>query len=66
MTRGGAAHAQQRQAQGSLGTSLRPLPPGESKHEEVRYLDIYEDDQLDEKLVASWIRQASKLRGWIP
>jgi hypothetical protein len=48
------------------GTSLRPLPPGESKHKEVRYLDIHEDDQLDEKLVASWIRQASELPGWVP
>src|SRR5262249_52193270 len=26
------------------GTSLRPLPPGESKQKEVRYLDIHEDD----------------------
>ena len=48
------------------GTSLRPLLPGESKHEEVRYLDIHEDDQLDEKLMASWIRQASELPGWVP
>jgi hypothetical protein len=48
------------------GTSLRPLPPGESKHKEVRYFDIYEDDEIDEKLVASWIRQASKLPGWVP
>ena len=32
------------------GTSLRPLPPGESKHKEVRYLDIHEDDPLDEEL----------------
>jgi len=48
------------------GTSLRPLPPGESKHKEVRYLDIHEDDQLDEELVASWIRQASELPGWVP
>src|SRR3546814_15006175 len=30
------------------GTSLRPLPPGESKQKEVRYLDIHEDDPLDE------------------
>jgi hypothetical protein len=45
------------------GASLRPLPPGESKQKDVRYLDIYEDDQLDEKLVASWIRQASELPG---
>ena len=48
------------------GTSLLPLPPGESKHMEVRYFDIHEDDELDEKLVASWIRQASKRPGWIP
>src|SRR6516162_6685767 len=45
------------------GTSLRPVPPGESKQKEVRYLDIHEDDQLDEELVASWIRQASDLPG---
>ena len=25
------------------GASLLPLPPGESKHKEVRYLDIYEN-----------------------
>jgi len=46
------------------GRSLRPLPPGESKNKDARYLDIHEDDQLDEKLVASWVRQASKLPGW--
>jgi hypothetical protein len=48
------------------GASLRPPPPGESKHKDVRYLDIHEHDQLDEELVASWIRQASKLPGWVP
>jgi hypothetical protein len=48
------------------GTLLRPAPPGESKQKEVRYLDIHEGDQLDEELVASWVRQASKLPGWIP
>jgi hypothetical protein len=46
------------------GMSLRPLPPGESKHREVRYLDIYEDDPLDEKEMASWIRQAASIPGW--
>jgi hypothetical protein len=45
------------------GASLRPVPPGESKQKDVRYLDIYEDDHLDEKLVASWIQQASELPG---
>jgi hypothetical protein len=48
------------------GTLLRPLPPGESKHKEVRYLDIHEDDPFDEALLASWIRQASEHPGWIP
>ncbi len=48
------------------GTSLRPVPPGESRHKEVRYLDIREDDELDEAQLATWIRQASKLPGWIP
>jgi hypothetical protein len=48
------------------GTSLRPLPPGESKHRHVRYLDIREDDQLDEALVVRWITQASELPGWVP
>jgi hypothetical protein len=45
------------------GTSLRPVPPGESKHKEVRYLDIREDDELDEAPFAAWVRQASKLPG---
>jgi len=48
------------------GTSLRPLPPGESTHQEVRYLDIHEHDKLDEKRFVSWIKQASKLPGWVP
>jgi hypothetical protein len=47
------------------GASLRPVPPGESKQEDVRYLDIHEDDPVDEKLVSSWIRQASELPGWL-
>ncbi len=47
------------------GASLRPLPPGESKHKDVRYLDIREDDQLDEKQLAAWIRQASAVPGWL-
>jgi hypothetical protein len=48
------------------GASLRPVPPGESKHKEVRYLDIREDDQLDEAQMATWIRQAAALPGWVP
>ena len=45
------------------GTSLRPFPPGESKHKEVRYLDIREDEPLDEAQLAAWVRQASQLPG---
>jgi hypothetical protein len=47
------------------GASLRPLPPGESKHEEVRYLDIHEHEQIDQDQLANWVQQASKLPGWL-
>ena len=45
------------------GTSLRPVPPGESKHKEVRYYDIHEDAPLDEAQLIAWIEQASRLPG---
>lgn len=45
------------------GASLKPVPPGASKHKDVRYLDIREDDPIDEALLADWIRQASRLPG---
>jgi hypothetical protein len=45
------------------GTSLRPVPPGESKTQDTRYLDVHEDDQLDEAQFAGWVEQASKLPG---
>jgi hypothetical protein len=45
------------------GTSLRPVPAGESKHESVRYFDIREHDPFDEARLASWITQASELPG---
>lgn len=45
------------------GASLRPVPPGESKQKEVRYLDIYEDEPLDETQFAAWAKQASQLPG---
>jgi len=43
------------------GTSLRPVPPGASKQKDVRYLDIHEDDRLDEKQLATWIKQAASI-----
>ncbi|RUL99335.1 DUF1801 domain-containing protein [Rhizobium chutanense] len=45
------------------GTSLHPLPPGQSKQKEVRYLDIREDDEIDEAQLAAWVEQASRLPG---
>lgn len=45
------------------GASLDPRPPGASKQEHVRYLDIREDEPLDEKQFADWVRQASRLPG---
>ena len=45
------------------GTSLRPLPSGESKQKEVRYLDIHENEPIDEAQLTDWIKQASQLPG---
>lgn len=45
------------------GASLRPVHPGESKSKDTRYLDIHEDDQLDEAQLAAWVKQASLLPG---
>jgi hypothetical protein len=47
------------------GASLRPLPPGPSKHKDTRYLDIREGDELDEAQVARWVRQAAALPGFL-
>ena len=45
------------------GASLEPKPPGTSKQEHVRYLDIREDDAFDEAQFADWVAQASHLPG---
>jgi hypothetical protein len=45
------------------GASLHPVPPGPSKHKDVRYLDIHEDDPFDEAQLAAWVKQASQLPG---
>ncbi|BBZ01805.1 histidine kinase [Mycolicibacterium chitae] len=45
------------------GSSLDPEPPKASKHPEVRYLDLHEDDEPDEAQLRSWIEQASELPG---
>ena len=35
------------------GASLRPVPPGPSKDKDTRYIDIHEDDELDEAQIAT-------------
>ena len=49
------------------GTSLDPMPPGATaKSGEARWLDIYEDQPLDEAQMAAWLRQAAAIPGWKP
>jgi hypothetical protein len=48
------------------GATLRPVPPGESKDKNTRYLNIYEDDELDEAQLTKWVKQAASRPGWIP
>lgn len=45
------------------GAQFSPQPPGASKQKDVRYLDIYEDDEFDEARLVDWVKQASKLPG---
>lgn len=45
------------------GTSLEPPPPVTSKHKDVRYAHLHEDDLFDEALWTTWVKQASELPG---
>jgi hypothetical protein len=47
------------------GRSLRPVPPGASKGKNTRYVDIHEG-ALDEAQMATWVKQAAVLPGWVP
>ena len=47
------------------GASLRPVPPGASKDRDTRYIDIREGDELDEAQMASWVKQAAALPGFL-
>jgi hypothetical protein len=49
------------------GTSLQPLPPGgTARSKEARWIDIYEDDEIDQVQLTSWIEQAAAIPGWTP
>jgi hypothetical protein len=45
------------------GKLLDPIPPGVSKSGDTRYLDIREDEHLDEEQFTAWVQQASRLPG---
>ncbi|HEY0332563.1 MAG TPA: DUF1801 domain-containing protein [Stenotrophomonas sp.] len=45
------------------GQSLQPMPPGASKSQDTRYLDIHENEPIDEAQFVDWVRQASQLPG---
>jgi len=47
------------------GASLDPMPPGDSRDKNTRYLDLYEGDVLDEAQFSSWVRQAADLPGFL-
>jgi hypothetical protein len=42
---------------------LRPVPFGEPKSRDTRYLDIREHDEFDEAQLTAWAKQASRLPG---
>jgi hypothetical protein len=47
------------------GLSLRPVPPGGTdKSKDVRWIDLYENDLLDEARMTAWVKQAAALPGW--
>ncbi len=48
------------------GTRLRPPPPGASKVPGNRYFDLREGDAFDEAQLASWVKQAASVPGWVP
>ena len=45
------------------GDSLNPRPPVGSQQPGVRYLHVYEGEQLDQAQFADWVTQASALPG---
>lgn len=49
------------------GTSLKPLPPGGTeKSGEGRWIDLRDEQALDEAQLTSWMKQAAAIPGWKP
>lgn len=47
------------------GAALRPLPPIEAKDANTRYFHVHEGDEIDDRQFAGWVKQASRLPGWL-
>lgn len=48
------------------GISMKPMPPGGTpKSKNARWIDIREG-AFDERQMTAWVKQASKLPGWMP
>lgn len=45
------------------GSELDPNPPGTSKQQRVRYLDIRQHDEIDDDQIRQWLRQAVTIPG---
>ena len=46
------------------GSLLTPIPPGSGKDPNARWLNIFENETIDESQIEIWLKQASKLKGW--
>ena len=46
------------------GASLDPVPPGQGKDPNARWLNIEEGQQLDEQQLVAWLKQAATMQGW--
>lgn len=45
------------------GASLDPMPPGESRTPHTRYLNVRENEPIDEARFIAWVKQARRLPG---
>jgi hypothetical protein len=47
------------------GASLHPAPPGPGKDRTARWIDLHENEELDETQMTRWIKQAAALPGFL-
>jgi hypothetical protein len=48
------------------GAALCPSLPGKGKDAKARWIDVHENEPLDEEQFALWVKQAAELPGRIP